>query len=293
MRKLAFIYDGVEKQMNALKNILLLVLFVVSSAIATTNETDIILTPIIGDCENGYGKAYWDKGGFEDIPKGTIYEGYFKNKLPDGFGKLSHPSNGIIVVAEFKEGKLHGFGVSIVSNKLVFAGNIIDNECVETCSISTGPFGDYVLTTTNGTIARLLPEGELERREIYKFTPTIDTNSVTGIFIPENLDACFMELERGLTPEFKEELRTGTEDDMNRLHHGLGTFFRNNWGLWKGSPLSEWFNENGIYHPDDMSAIILTSFWRHLNGKPINLEEQIKPCQDYWDKVKKEHSKEL
>lgn len=266
--------------MSILKSILFWVLIAVLSAIATTNEIAITLTPILGDCENGYGKAYWDKGGFEDIPKGTIYEGYFKNKLPDGFGKLSHPSNGIIVVAEFKEGKLHGFGVSIVSNKLVFAGNIIDNEFLESCSISTGRFGEYYLTTTNGTTVRLLPEGELEHQQIYKITPTVDTNSVTGILIPNNLEECFVELEKSLTPEFIGEIRQGTEEDMNRFHHSLGMFLRNNWGLWKESSLSKWFNEKGIHHPDDMSGIIFDSFWRHLNNKPIKLEEQIKFYKD-------------
>jgi len=273
-----------------LKSILFWVLIAVSSAIATTNETAITLTPILGDCENGYGKAYWDKGGFEDIPKGTIYEGYFKNKLPDGFGKLSHPSNGIIVVAEFKEGKLNGFGVSIVSNKLVFAGNIVDNEFVEDGSISTGRLGEYYLTTTNGTTVRLLPEGELEHQKIYRITPTADTNSITGILIPNNLKECFLELENSLTPEFIDEIRQGTEVDVNQFHHSLGMFLRNNWGLWKGSPLSEWFNEKGIHHPDDMSGIIFDSFWRHLNNKPIKLEEQIKFYKDYWERVKKEES---
>jgi len=37
-----------------------------------------------------------------------------------------------------------------------------------------------------------------------------------------------------------------------------------------------------------MSGIILDSFWRQLNGKPIKLDEQIKHYQDYWKKAEQE-----
>ena len=71
---------------------------------------------------------------------------------------------------------------------------------------------------------------------------------------------------------------------MIRYHRTIGMWMRNNWGLWRGSRLKQYFNNLGVNHPDDMSAIILTSFWRHLHKQPIKLEEQIKVCQDYWAK---------
>ena len=61
---------------------------------------------------------------------------------------------------------------------------------------------------------------------------------------------------------------------------------RNNWGLWKGSRLSKWFNSQGIKHTDDMSGVILVSYYRHLNGKPIELEKQIQYYKNYWAKTK-------
>jgi uncharacterized C2H2 Zn-finger protein len=61
---------------------------------------------------------------------------------------------------------------------------------------------------------------------------------------------------------------------------------RNNWQLWGGSRLSKYFNDKGIYHPDDMSGIILDSYHRNLNGQEIKLDEQVKYYQDYWEKSK-------
>ena len=105
-----------------------------------------------------------------------------------------------------------------------------------------------------------------------------------GIYVPKDLDDCFIQLKTLLKPEDIERMKNGTEDDMSLYHMGLGTGLRNDWGLWGDSRLAKWFNAQGITHPDDMSGIILDSFWRHLNSKPIKLEEQVKYYQDYWKK---------
>lgn len=112
------------------------------------------------------------------------------------------------------------------------------------------------------------------------------------VYIPKDLDDCFVELRRILPEKTVEQMKNGPEKDMVGYHHGLGRWLRNNWGLWKGSRLSKWFNDKGIQHPDDMSGIILDSFWRHLNGQPIKLDEQIKHYQDYWKRVKEEHKQD-
>ncbi len=122
----------------------------------------------------------------------------------------------------------------------------------------------------------------------YKITPHEDKSSPTGIYVPKNLDECFSELKKMLNRELIEEMRTGNEADMTQYHHGLGMWLRNNWGLWGGSRLKQYFNNLGVNHPDDMSGIILDSFWRNLNHKPVELESQIKYYQEYWKKVKEE-----
>ena len=82
-------------------------------------------------------------------------------------------------------------------------------------------------------------------------------------------------------------MKSGSEEDMIQYHHGLGRWIRNNWELWAGSRLAKYFNDIGINHPDDMSGIILDSYWRQLNEKPIKLDEQIKYYQEYWADTEK------
>ncbi|WP_456460578.1 hypothetical protein [Lutibacter sp.] len=53
-----------------------------------------------GDCNNGYGKKKYKEG---------IYEGTFKNELPDGLGVLNY-INDNFYFGQFKNGKLSGFG---------------------------------------------------------------------------------------------------------------------------------------------------------------------------------------
>lgn len=100
--------------------------------------------------------------------------------------------------------------------------------------------------------------------------------------VPTNLEECFAALEKKLSKEDLEKMRKGTERDLSAHHFGLGAGMRNAWGLWGASPLARYFNGLGIHHADDMSSIILTSFWRHLNGQPIELEKQVAFFGRYW-----------
>ncbi len=106
-------------------------------------------------------------------------------------------------------------------------------------------------------------------------------------FIPEDLDGCISELLRTVGSDEIEKFKNGAEKDTVIYHFGTGMAMRNNWGLWAGSRLAKWFNSIGINHPYDMSGIIMTSLWRHLNGQSLGLDEQVKYYQEYWEKYKK------
>ncbi len=108
---------------------------------------------------------------------------------------------------------------------------------------------------------------------------------MSEVYIPKDLDDCFVELKKILSHEEVEELKNKPKDGTIIYHHGLGRRLRNRWGLWAGSHLSKWFKTIGVRHPDDMSGIIITSFWKHLNSKSIELEEQIEYYQGYWSKI--------
>lgn len=106
--------------------------------------------------------------------------------------------------------------------------------------------------------------------------------------IPKNLEECFVELDTMLPDSIKESMKSLTEDEFTaKMHKNQGLWIRNNWGLRKGSRLSAYFYDLGIYNADDMTGIIFTSYYRNSTGQEINLEKQVDHYQNYWKVVEK------
>ena len=103
---------------------------------------------------------------------------------------------------------------------------------------------------------------------------------------PTNLDECFQQLTELSTEEQREEYKNLDERAcIAEFHHSLGRNLRNGWGLWGDSLLAGYFRGMGIHHADDMSGIIMTSYHRHLNGKDLDIEGQVKYYRDYWTRM--------
>jgi hypothetical protein len=94
------------------------------------------------------------------------------------------------------------------------------------------------------------------------------------IKIPANLDEALEELNAQLSDEDQEKIRNLGEDEFVTLSHMfMGQKLRNLWLYPKESPLRGFFKDEGLFHEDDMSDIILRSFYRHLKGEDIRYEE--------------------
>lgn len=93
---------------------------------------------------------------------------------------------------------------------------------------------------------------------------------------PKNLTECIQMLDKNLKKQDKEYIKTLTEEEFfMESHFTLGMGIRNEW-LRSGNPeLVKFFLDQGVEHLDDMSAMILTSYYRHLLGKEIDFEGQI------------------
>jgi hypothetical protein len=116
-----------------------------------------------------------------------------------------------------------------------------------------------------------------------KINQTAD--SINGVYIPKDLDDCFSQLNSFWNDSVKLSIKSMKEDEfVAESHFGIGMWMRNNWGLWSSSRLSSYFSDLSVFHPDDMSGIILRSYHRKLNNRDIKLEEQIRLYQEYWEK---------
>jgi len=105
----------------------------------------------------------------------------------------------------------------------------------------------------------------------------------------KTLEDCLSNLIARMPQSELDWFRDLPEDEaLAQTHMGLGQLLRNEWGLWTGSKLTEYFNSLEVQHPDDMSGIILTSLHRRLKGEPLRVEEQIQFYKKYWESVERE-----
>jgi uncharacterized protein DUF6794 len=116
-------------------------------------------------------------------------------------------------------------------------------------------------------LARQERQEELARqRQEYERRLTAET--IEGVYIPANLGEALAELDKVLPEVDKSEMRAVKDrKDMILYHLGLGTWMRNNWGLWGGSRLQKYFIDRGVKHPESMSTVILYQYYDWLNGR--------------------------
>lgn len=102
------------------------------------------------------------------------------------------------------------------------------------------------------------------------------------VLIPVNLTDALATLTLNLTDEKRAEITALDEKEfIGRNHFFLGMSLRNAWGLWTGSPLKDWFVNMGVLHADDMSGILLRSFYRTVLGKEIDLTGQLEDIRQW------------
>jgi hypothetical protein len=100
---------------------------------------------------------------------------------------------------------------------------------------------------------------------------------------PNTLEEAFVALDQILTPEARAQFRKTPENKaVTSAHFGLGMYIRNEWFRAGQSKLPGLLQATGARHMDDMSAIVLTSYWRHLNSIPLRANEQVECYTNWW-----------
>ena len=113
-------------------------------------------------------------------------------------------------------------------------------------------------------------------------------NSKNKRYKPKDLNEAIVQLDKLNTKKYKNEIFDMTESEyITKSQFSRGLWIRYNWDLWRGKKLTKYFNDLGIYHPNDMTTIILRCYYRHLHHQDYELNKQIKYYQDYRKKFKR------
>jgi hypothetical protein len=93
--------------------------------------------------------------------------------------------------------------------------------------------------------------------------------------IPDTMEEAYRFLDAKLPPDQREKFKQMTEREaVVSTHFNLGMYIRNELFYSGKSALPGLLHSLGARHPDDVSGMVLTSYWRYLNNKPIELEKQ-------------------
>ncbi len=114
------------------------------------------------------------------------------------------------------------------------------------------------------------------------------TAQAAKTYIPKDLEDCFSQLDKKLTAKDRQIIASTSEEGLWEYHFGFGTGLRNEWGLWAHSRLAQYFEALGVDHPEEMSSIIIKSYWRRLNHQDLKLEEQLAEYRAKREKAKKD-----
>ncbi len=108
------------------------------------------------------------------------------------------------------------------------------------------------------------------------YAKRIKEEVINGVYIPVDLEDAYSELIRLADPSGLVAFKSAPEDSIRRkLHFGFGRWIMNNWGLEEGSRISHYMKLQGVPIADDMVRVIIVTWHRRLNGRPLNLEEEI------------------
>lgn len=109
------------------------------------------------------------------------------------------------------------------------------------------------------------------------------TQSLTDLDVPKNLDEALSNLHILISDKDKEKLaKLDKSYYSGQMHMSLGLSIRNFWIRSEESKLTDYFNKLGIFHPDDMSSIILSRFYAEIKNQPFDLNKKVEYYKLYW-----------
>ena len=106
-----------------------------------------------------------------------------------------------------------------------------------------------------------------------QYQERITKEVINGVYIPQDLAECFQELNKKTSEESRRKFKAMPEAEAaTKLHFSLGRWIWYNWSLFEGSRLSVYLNKVGVHHPEDMAKLIIISYHRYLNKKPLEVK---------------------
>ena len=102
-------------------------------------------------------------------------------------------------------------------------------------------------------------------------TPTVDSNSLSGWYIPTNMAECLDELDNTVPESIKDSFKLFSYEQIYQKYAYLNQWMLNSWKIWDSSVIVQYFNKYGFIDPAEISRSIFLAYWKHLNDLPLKI----------------------
>ncbi len=146
----------------------------------------------------------------------------------------------------------------------------------------------YFLTLFFSWAATAQPVRDTIPPERDAYQHRIMQETLHGVYIPRDLQDVFAQLNELMEPGTRQRFRDMPEDELEKMNTTLGQWIRVNWGFYDGSRLTAYLNQYNVSWPEDMSELIIITYHRYLNQKPLGIKELVdhytEKKYNYWMK---------
>lgn len=123
-------------------------------------------------------------------------------------------------------------------------------------------------------------------------TSHVSESVIDGVYIPKDIEDCFLELSKPEYNEIRTLLLTIIENNIDRNFKGTVDFWHK-WYFHEASRLTKYFNDLGIMYAKSMQDIILHTFYRKMHDSPIRFNEEIAKYKIIESHENEEYQKKL
>lgn len=102
--------------------------------------------------------------------------------------------------------------------------------------------------------------------------PTVDSNSLSGWYIPTNMAECLKELDNIVPESIKDSFKLFSYEQIYQKYAYLNQWMLNSWKIWDSSVIVQYFNKYGFIDPAEISQSIFLAYWKYLNDLPLKIE---------------------
>jgi hypothetical protein len=133
-----------------------------------------------------------------------------------------------------------------------------------------------------------IPERHLKDTfEIESYSTRIQKTFINGQYIPKDLQDALSELDKRMEDDARTTFKQLSEEEAaTKAYFSMGRWMMVKWGMEDGSRLTHFFQLNQIGFLEDMVRIIMITYHRKINQKPLDTESlfesfRIKRIEEY------------